>query len=84
MGQLTLYFSTGHNIMARTQKINENFSLSFNSREDQTGDTVADIDIRFDNPKDDSVIINRLNTWLKAIGREDIVVSPKKLSKGDS
>ena len=69
--------------MARTQKINENFSLSFNSREDQTGDTVADIDVRFDNPKDDSVIINRLNTWLTAIGRTDIVVGPKKLPKGD-
>jgi len=64
-------------IMAKVQKINESFTLSFNSREDQSGDTVADIDIRFDNPKDDSVLINRLNTWLKAIGREDIVVSPK-------
>ncbi len=68
--------------MARAQKINENFSLSYNSREDQTGDTVADIDIRFDNPKDDSTIIHRLNTWLKAIGREDIVVSPKEYPKG--
>jgi len=63
--------------MAKAQKINESITLSFNSREDQSGDTVADIDIRFDNPKDDSVLINRLNTWLKAIGREDIVVSPK-------
>jgi len=63
--------------MAKAQKINESFTLSFNSREDQSGDTVADIDIRFDNPKDDSVLINRLNTWLKAIGREDIVASPK-------
>jgi len=63
--------------MAKAQKINESFTLSFNSREDQSGDTVADIDIRFDNPKDDSVLIKRLNTWLKAIGREDIVVSPK-------
>ncbi len=63
--------------MARTIKINENFSLSYNSREDQSGDTVADIDIRFDNPKDDSVVINRLNTWLKAIGREDIEVIPR-------
>jgi hypothetical protein len=69
--------------MARAQKINENFSLSYNSREDQTGDTVADIDVRFDNPKDDSVIINRLNTWLQAIGRTDIVVGPQKLSKGN-
>ena len=69
--------------MAKVLKVNENFSLSYNSREDQSGDTVADIDIRFDNPKDDSVIIKRLNTWLQAIGRDDIVVSPKKLPKGD-
>jgi hypothetical protein len=63
--------------MARTQKINENFSLSYNSREDQSGDTVADIDIRFDNPKDDLVIISRLNTWLQAIGRAEIEVIPR-------
>ena len=69
--------------MAKILKVNENFSLSYNSREDQSGDTVADIDIRFDNPKDDSVIIKRLNTWLQAIGRDDIVVSPKKLPKGE-
>jgi hypothetical protein len=70
--------------MAKAQKINENFSLSYNSREDQSGDTVADIDVRFDNPKDDAVLINRLNTWLKAIGREDIVVvSSKKTAKGE-
>jgi hypothetical protein len=69
--------------MSKILKVNENFSLSYNSREDQSGDTVADIDIRFDNPKDDSVIIKRLNTWLQAIGREDIVVSPKKLPKGE-
>lgn len=68
--------------MARALKINENFSLSYNSREEQTGDTVADIDVRFDNPKDDSVIINRLNTWLQAIGRTDIVVQPKEHPKG--
>jgi hypothetical protein len=69
--------------MARAQKINENFSLSYNSREDQSGDTVADIDVRFDNPKDDTVLINRLNTWLKAIGREDIIVGSKKTTKGE-
>jgi hypothetical protein len=69
--------------MAKAQKINENFSLSYNSREDQSGDTVADIDVRFDNPKDDTVLINRLNTWLNAIGREDIVVGSKKTTKGE-
>ena len=69
--------------MARSNKVNENFSLSYNSREENTGDSVADIDIRFDNPKDDSVLINRLNTWLQAIGRTEIVVAPKKYIKGE-
>lgn len=68
--------------MAKTIKINENFSLNYNSREDQSGDTVMDCNINFDNPKDDSTIIHRLNTWLKAIGREDIVVAPKEYPKG--
>ena len=62
--------------MAKTIKINENFSLNYNSREDQTGDSVMDCNISFDNPKDDATLIHRLNTWLRAIGREDIVVSP--------
>lgn len=64
--------------MAKTIKINETFTLSFNSREDQSGDTVADIDIRFDNPKDDSVIVDRLNRWLVAIGRENLQVMERK------
>jgi len=63
--------------MAKQPKVNENFSLSYNSREDQTGDTVMDCNISFDNPKDDSVVVNRLNTWLTAIGRFDLVVSYK-------
>lgn len=68
--------------MAKTIKINENFSLNYNSREDQSGDTVMDCNINFDNPKDDLTVIHRLNTWLKAIGREDIVVAPKEHLKG--
>jgi hypothetical protein len=60
--------------MANKEKINENFSLSYNSREDGTGDTVMDVSINFDNPKSDSIIVHRLNTWLQAIGRTDIVV----------
>ena len=61
--------------MTNKEKINENFSLSYNSREDGSGDTVMDVSINFDNPKSDSVIVNRLNTWLQAIGRTDIVVT---------
>ena len=68
--------------MAKAIKVNENFSLNFSSREDQSGDTVMDCNINFDNPKDDSTIIHRLNTWLQAIGRTEIVVSPKEHPKG--
>lgn len=68
--------------MAKTIKINESFSLNFSSREADSGDTVMDCNINFENPKDDSTVIHRLNTWLKAIGREDIVVSPKEHPKG--
>jgi hypothetical protein len=68
--------------MVKTVKVNENFSLNYNSREDSTGDTVMDCSINFDNPKDDTTIIQRLTTWLKAIGRTDIEVVPKEHSKG--
>ena len=64
--------------MKQITKINETFSLSYNSREEQTGDTVTDIDVRFDNPKDDSVIIKHLNLWLTAIGATNIVVQYKE------
>ena len=63
--------------MAKTQKINTDYSLRFNSREDDTGDTVMDLCIDFSNPKDTTVVIERLNTWLAAIGH-DLVVVPKK------
>lgn len=68
--------------MAKTVKINENFSLNYSSREDGSGDTVMDCNINFDNPKDDSTLIHRLNTWLSAIGRTDVVVQPKESVKG--
>ena len=68
--------------MAKSIKINENFTLSFNSREDGTGDTVMDCNINFDNPRDDSTVIHRLNTWLQAIGRTEIVVQPREYPKG--
>lgn len=58
-------------------KINENFILTYNSRHDHNNDSDADITINFDNPKDDSVLVARLNTWLTAIGRDNIVVQIK-------
>jgi hypothetical protein len=68
--------------MTKSQKINESYSLNFASREDGTGDTVMDCNINFDNPRDDSTIIHRLNTWLQAIGRTEIVVQPREYPKG--
>lgn len=68
--------------MAKTVKVNENFSLRYNSREDQSGDTLMDCTIDFDNPKDDTIIVHRLNTWLQAIGRADLVVSYKEKKMG--
>jgi hypothetical protein len=68
--------------MAKAIKINESFSLNFSSREDQSGDSVMDCNINFDNPKDDSTLIHRLNTWLKAIGRSEIEVVSKEVNTG--
>jgi hypothetical protein len=68
--------------VAQQEKINTNYSLSFGSREDSTNDSIMDVAINFDNPKDDSVIIHRLNTWLKAIGRTNIEVIPVSSPKG--
>lgn len=59
--------------MAKKSKISEGFTLRFNSREDDTGDTVMDLDISFDNPSDE-VLISRINAWLVAIGRVNLLV----------
>lgn len=58
-------------------RITENFSLSFSSRDEQSNDTVADVSINFENPKDDATVVTRLNTWLTAIGRTNIIVTEK-------
>ena len=64
--------------MVKQVKVNETFSLDYSSREDQSGDTVADINVRFDNPKDDSVIVDRINRWLVAVGRANLQVMERK------
>mgnify|MGYP006995916331 CR=1 FL=1 len=57
--------------MANKSKISENFSLRYNSLEYDTGDTVMDLDISFDNPSDE-VLIQRINSWLVAIGKNSV------------
>jgi hypothetical protein len=64
--------------MTKVKKINENYNLSYSSREEGTSDTVMDCNISFENPTDDSVVIHRLNTWLEAIGRDEIIVTKVK------
>jgi len=64
--------------MAKIVKVNEDFSLRYNSREDQTGDTVLDLNIDFSNPKEQSTVATRLNTWLTAIGYMDLEVVMKE------
>ena len=61
-----------------TTKINENFNLSYSSREQNTSDTVLDCTVSFENPKSDDILIHRLNTWLEAIGRDEIIVTKVK------
>ena len=58
-----------------TAKINENFNLGYSSREQNTSDTALDCNVSFENPKSDDIIIYRLNTWLEAIGRDQIIVT---------
>ena len=70
--------------MAKVIKINENFTLGMSSREADTNDTVLDVDVRFENPKDDALVIQYLNTWLRAIGRTNIVVTATGTKKGDA
>jgi hypothetical protein len=66
--------------MAKIVKVNEDFSLRYNSREDQSGDTVLDLNVDFTNPKEQSTVATRLNTWLTAIGymELEVVVKGKK------
>lgn len=58
-------------------KTNENFNLSYSSRDRNTSDTILDCNISFENPTDD-VVIHRLNTWLESIGRDEIIVTKVK------
>ena len=64
--------------MAKLVKINEDFSLRYNSREEQSGDTVLDLNVDFSNPKEQSTVATRLNTWLTAIGYMELEVVVKK------
>jgi hypothetical protein len=51
-----------------------NYRLSYSSRDDDTRDTIMDLDVSFENPTNE-VLKSRINTWLRAIGVDLEVVS---------
>lgn len=51
-----------------------NYRLSYSSRDDDTRDTIMDLDVSFENPTNE-VLKSRINTWLRAIGVNLEVVS---------
>ena len=50
----------------------EHFTLRYTSSEDN--DTVMELDMNFDNPTDE-ILVQRLNDWLKVIGKNKVSVS---------
>lgn len=57
---------------------NENFMIRYTLNDDEKNDTLLNLEMSFDNPSPD-LLVKRLNTWLKAIGREQLEVSFKTL-----
>jgi len=51
----------------------EHFTLRYSSTETDSGDSIMDLELNFDNPSENTLIA-RLNTWLIAIGRENLQV----------
>ena len=49
------------------------YRLSYSSRDDDTRQTVMDLDMNFENPTDE-FLASRINTWLTAIGKNLEVV----------
>ena len=57
----------------------EHFTLHYTLNDDDKNDTLLNLDMNFDNPSDD-LLIKRLNTWLKAINREQLEVYAKPVA----
>ncbi len=59
--------------MSKGVKMKEHFTLRYSSTETDSGDSIMDLELNFDNPSENTLIA-RLNTWLIAIGRENLQV----------
>lgn len=51
----------------------EHFTLRYSSTESDSGDSIMDLELNFDNPNQNTLLA-RLNTWLIAIGRENFQI----------
>ena len=49
------------------------YRLSYSSRDEDTRETIMDLDMNFENPTDE-FLASRINTWLTAIGKNLEVV----------
>ena len=54
-----------------TAKLTERWRLCYTQSDRDSGDTLIDLDLTFENVNDD-VLAQRLQTFLKAAGREDM------------
>jgi hypothetical protein len=56
----------------------EHFTLRYSSTNSDTNDTIMELDMNFDNPSK-AVLIDRINIWLTAIGRPNLIIIDKYL-----
>ncbi len=56
----------------------EHITLRYSSTNGDTNDTVMELDMNFDNPSK-AVLIDRINIWLTAIGRSNLIIIDKYL-----
>jgi len=54
----------------------EHFTLRYSSTNGDTNDTIMELDMNFDNPSK-AVLIDRINIWLTAIGRSNLIIIDK-------
>ena len=62
--------------MGKQVKLNENWNVSYSSREATTGEDVVSLQMNWEN-RDIETVMKNLNTWLTAIGVPLKVVESK-------
>ena len=62
--------------MGKQVKLNENWNVSYSSRESTTGEDVVSLQMNWEN-RDIETVMKNLNTWLTAIGVPLKVVESK-------